>query len=70
MGGYSRKKTNVSDCLAACLLESAEVPGALGTLGASAMISPSYLLSDVVLKNVDRGLQNCGFDASIILSPF
>jgi hypothetical protein len=70
MGGYSRKKTNVSDCLAACILESAEAPGALGTLGALAMISPSYLLSDVVLKNVDRDLQNCGFDASIILSPF
>jgi hypothetical protein len=70
MGGYSRKKMNVSDCLVA-FPESADVV-VLDAVDALVMIFPSYLLLGVVQKNFDRGavLQKNDSDARITPSPF
>jgi hypothetical protein len=63
-------KTNVFERLAACSLESVDVIvlETLGTLGALAAISPSYLLLGVVRKNFDPGQGR--LDANTGLSLF
>jgi hypothetical protein len=63
-------KTNGFERLAACSLESVDVIllETLGTLGALAAISPSYLLLGVLWKNFDPGQDR--FDANTGLSPF
>ena len=64
MGGYSHKKRSVSDCLAACFLESADVV-VLGAVDALVAKLASYRWLGVVLKSFDLGadLQKCDSDA-------